>query len=100
MKNLKDAYIDKLKTQLDEWSADIDVLEARVRKADEQFRLKYESQLASLKVKRDEARVKLIELQKSTGDAWQELRKGSDEAWDSIKKAVAEARKKFGAQTK
>lgn len=96
MKNLKDAYVDKLKTQLDEWSADIDVLEVRVRKADEQLRLKYESQLATLKVKRDEAKVKLVELQKSTGEAWQELRKGSDEAWDSIKKAVAEARKKFG----
>ena len=96
MKDLKDAYVDKLKTQLDEWSADIDVLEVRVRKADEQLHLKYESQLASLKVKRDEAKVKLVELQKSTGDAWQELRKGSDEAWDSIKNAVAEARKKFG----
>jgi hypothetical protein len=99
MKNLKDAYVDKLKNQLDEWSADIDVLEVRVRKADEQLRLKYESQLATLKVKRDEAKVKLVELQKSTGEAWQELRKGSDEAWDSIKKAVAEARKKFGEQT-
>lgn len=98
MKDLKDAYVAKLKTQLDEWSEDIDVLEVRVRNADERLRLKYESQLALLKVKRDEAKVKLIELQKSTGEAWQELRKGSDEAWDSIKKAVAEARKKFGEQ--
>jgi hypothetical protein len=98
MKTLKDAYIDKLKNQLDEWSADIDVLEVRVREADAKLRLKYESQLALLKVKRDEAKIKLIELQKSTGEAWQELRKGSDEAWGSIKKAVAEARKKFGEQ--
>lgn len=94
--SLKDAYIDKLKAQLDEWSADIDQLEAKARKADADLRIKYESQLITLRVKRDEARVKLAEIRASAGDAWQELKKGSDEALDAIKHAIAEARKKFG----
>lgn len=94
--SLKDEYVEKLKAQLDDWSADIDTLEARLRKADAEFRIKYDDQLTVLKSKRDEAKVKLTEIQESAGDAWQELKKGSDEAWIIIKKAVAEASKKFG----
>lgn len=94
--SLKDEYVAKLKAQLDVWSADIDVLEAKAKKADAQLRVKYDEQLVLLRVKRDEAKVKLKEIQESAGDAWQELRKGGDEAWESIKHALAEARKKFG----
>lgn len=95
--SLKDDYVNKLKAQLDEWSAEIDVLEARARKADADMRVKFESQLTTVKKKRDEARVKLTEIRESSGDAWQELKKGGDEAWESIKRALVEARKKFTA---
>ncbi|MCB5187233.1 hypothetical protein LG200_04335 [Methylobacillus caricis] len=94
--SLKDAYVEKLKAQLDEWSADIDVLETKVRKADAELRIKYDEQVIALKEKRDLAKVKLAEVQSSAGEAWQELKKGSDEAWEAIKHALAEARKKFG----
>lgn len=93
--SLKDEYVEKLKAQLDEWSADIDVLEAKVRKADAELRIKYDEQIATLKDKREDAKVKLGEIQSSAGEAWKELKKGSDEAWDAIKHAIAEARKKF-----
>lgn len=94
--SLKDDYVEKLKSQLDAWSADIDVLEAQARKVDADLRVKYDEQLALLRVKRDEAKVKLKEIQDSAGEAWQELRKGGDEAWESIKRALVEARRKFG----
>lgn len=94
--SVKDEYVEKLKSQLDEWSADIDVLEARARKLDAELRVKCDEQIVLLRAKRDEARIKLKEIQDSAGDAWQELRKGGDEAWESIKRAMAEARKKFG----
>jgi len=94
--SLKDEYVEKLKAQLDEWSAEIDVLEARLRKANADLHVTYEAEVAALKAKRDEAKVRLALIQESAGEAWQELRKGSDEAWESIKKAVIEARKKFG----
>lgn len=94
--SVKDEYVEKLKAQLDEWSADIDVLEERGRKLDAELRVKADEQLTLLRAKRDEARIKLKEIQDSAGDAWQELRKGGDEAWASIRHALAEARKKFG----
>jgi len=93
--SLKDTYVDNLKAQLDKWSADIDVLEARARQVDADLRIKFDEQLATMKTKRDEATVKLHEIQQSAGDAWLELKKGGDEAWDSIRHAIAEARKKF-----
>lgn len=94
--SLKDEYIGKLKHQLDQWNVDIDVLEARARLADDEFRESYAAYLDALKSRRDEAKVRLALLKNSAGDAWQELKKGSDEAWESIRHALAEARKKFG----
>lgn len=92
----KDEYVEKLKLQLDEWSADIDELEARARKVDAELRSKCDEQLVILRARRDEAKSKLKEIQESAGEAWQELRKGGDMAWDAIKHALIEARKKFG----
>ena len=94
--SLKDEYLEKLKTQLDEWSADIDELETRARQADAEFRAKFEEQLSALRTQRDSANAKFMEIRESAGDAWLELKKGGDEAWESIKKAVLEARKKLG----
>ena len=91
----KDLYIEKLQTQLDAWSIEIDRLDGELRKSDAALRSKYEASIANLKVRRSEAQGKLAELQHSAGDAWQELQKGADEAWAAIKKAVAEAHKKF-----
>ena len=94
--SLKDEYIGKLKQQLDQWSVDIDVLEARAREADDEFRANRDAYLEALKARRDVAKFRLALLKDSAGDAWQELKKGSDEAWESIRHAVVEARKKFG----
>lgn len=91
----KDLYIEKLQTQLDAWSIEIDKLDAELRKTDTALRSQYEASVANLKVRRTEAQAKLTALQHSAGDAWQELQKGADEAWAAIKKAVAEAHKKF-----
>jgi len=93
--SLKDEYLEKLKAQLDEWSADIDVLEARAKQAEAAARVKYDEQLTILKAKRDEAKAKITEIHSSTGEAWQELKKSGEEAWEVLKKGFEEARKKF-----
>lgn len=95
--SIKDDYVEKLKAQLDEWSADIDAFEERAQTLDAEVRAKAQGQLVLLRAKRDDARRKLKEIQDSAGDAWLELRKGGDEAWESIKHALIEARKKFGS---
>ena len=92
---LKDEYLEKLKAQLDVWSAEIDVLEAKARRAEAELRIKCEEQVESLKVKREEAKSRFAEIKGSAGEAWLELKKGGDEAWESLRRAFEEARKKF-----
>ena len=93
--SLKEAYVEKLKAQLDEWSADIDKLEAKAKNAEADLRIKYDQELQQLKAKKQEAKVKLAELIDSSEEAWQELKIGGEQAWEVIRKAFEEARKKF-----
>ncbi len=88
-------YIEKLKNKLDEWDADIDELEATALKTKADLKYELEDQIVSLKIKRDIARAKLLELMDSGEDAWQEIREGVDEAWTSLKLAIEKARSHF-----
>lgn len=96
---LKDEYLEKLKAQLDVWSADIDVLEAKARRAEAELRIKCEEQVELLKLRREEAKSRFAEIKGSAGEAWLELKKGGDEAWESLRRAFEEARKKFDQPT-
>ncbi len=93
---LKDEYVAKLKTQLDDWSADIDELEVQANLAKAELRDKYNEHLSVLKSKHHDAKSKVIEIQNATEGAWTELKKGSDIIWDDVKNTLEEARKKFG----
>jgi len=59
----RDAYVKKLKAQLDEWNADTDRLEARARKAGAEASLAYERQAKTLRRQRDDAKARLAEVQ-------------------------------------
>jgi uncharacterized coiled-coil DUF342 family protein len=91
----KDEYVEKLKAQLDEWSADIDELEVKANLAKAELSDKYAEQLAELKAKRDEATAKVAEVQDAAGDAWEELKKGGESIWETLKTTISEAKSKF-----
>ncbi len=50
----KDAYVEKTKAQIDEWNAEIDKLQAVMRKADADAKIKYEKQIHELLGKQKE----------------------------------------------
>jgi chromosome segregation ATPase len=87
----RDAYVQKLKAQLDGWNAEIDKLEAEARQAGGDAQLQYEQQLKSLRQQREDAKTQLAGLQAATGDAWEQLRKGVDEAWSDLKSGLEKA---------
>ncbi len=93
--SLRETYTSKLKQQLTEWSEQIDRLEQKAKLADSELRLKYHTQLDELKAKRDEAKIKLSELQEASEEAWEEVKKGSESIWDTIKTTFHEAKSKF-----
>ena len=50
----RDAYVQKIKAQIDECNAQIKQLEARARKADAETQIKYEKEIKEYRQKRDQ----------------------------------------------
>lgn len=93
--SLKDTYVEKLKAQLDDWSADIDVLEAKAHETNTEWKAKYQDKVEELKYQRALAQAKLTEVQDAAEDAWEEIKKGGESVWETIRQTFAEAKSKF-----
>ena len=88
-------YIEKFKSKLDKWDADIDELQARAKLTKAELETEFVDQLASLRVKRDIAKLKLAEMMDASEEAWDDIKEGADEAWSSLKEAIDKARSHF-----
>jgi len=93
--NKKQAYEEKLKAQLDEWNAKIDVLKAKAEKAGAEAKVDYHETIEKLQKKRIAARDKLQELREASDDAWEDLKDGIEEAWSSFGAAIDSAVSRF-----
>ena len=91
----KDAYVKKLKTQIDEWSAEIDKLEAKAKKTSADANLEYESQLKALRQKYDSAKAKMADIQGAGEASWQDLKQGVESAWSTFKQGLDKAKSRF-----
>ena len=91
----RDEYAEKLKTQIDEWNAELDRFEAKVNAAAAEARQRYQEELNSLRARRDEMLQELSHVQQATDDAWDEVWRGAEEAWQTMKEAFGRARSKF-----
>lgn len=93
--NKKEVYQEKLEAQLREWSAKIDVLNAKADKAKAELKIEYAEQIEDLRAKQTAAQTKLQELSKSGELAWEELKPGLEHAWHDLKISVENALSKF-----
>ncbi|MEJ2587805.1 MAG: hypothetical protein P8165_09565 [Deltaproteobacteria bacterium] len=95
MSTQRDAYVERLKAQLDEWNAELDKLEAQARKADAEERIRYESRIQALRQKEEKARETLEQILQAKDDAWMDLKHGLESAWSSLKSSLSEAKSEF-----
>lgn len=91
----RDAYVQKMKEQLDQWNAEAAKWEAKAQAAQASMKAEYEKQLNLLNSRRDEAMYQLKLLQGASTDAWQDMMKGSDQALKSMQEAFNRARSHF-----
>lgn len=91
----KDEYIRKMHAKLDQWSNEIDALTAKADQAGAQARSEYHKHIEILHGKRDLARNKMEELQKSAAGAWEDMKAGVEMAWDAVGEALDSARSRF-----
>ncbi|MDD5390658.1 MAG: hypothetical protein PHD37_15065 [Gallionellaceae bacterium] len=88
-------YVESLKQNLDKWNADLAKWEAKAKVARTDMQIEYEMQLEALRKHREDAMVKLQEVQASSGEAWQDMKAGADAAWASMREAFEKATTHF-----
>ena len=91
----RQAYVEKLRAQLEEWEGEIAKLEARARQLSVDAKLELTRQIGSLRARRDALRAQIAQTQGSSADAWGELRKGLERAGAELRAALDNARSKF-----
>lgn len=92
---IEDAYRQKMSAQLKEWSAQIDLFEAKAENADADIKVRCAEELARLRTKQRTAHEKMQDLEKASGEAWQQIKETADTIWEDLKTGVAEAHAKF-----
>lgn len=93
--SMKEAYEQKLHSQLEQWSAEIDKLKAKADAAEAEVQLEYYKEIEELRVMQETARNKLDQLKEAGDDAWEDLKAGADSAWDSLSRAIKSAASRF-----
>lgn len=91
----RDAYIEKLAAELNEWSAQIDLLAAKAENAKADAKLKYAQEFEELRVKQREASEKMKELEEASDEAWENVKGTADKVWEDLKTGITTASAKF-----
>lgn len=91
----RDEYLNKLKAQLDLWSAEVTKWEAKTNVTQADMRIEYEKQLEAFRQQRDQALEHMHKVQAEAGDAWVDLTRGADDAWAKMKEAFEKASRHF-----
>ncbi len=91
----RDEYVQKLKSQLDQWNAEAKKWEAKAHEAQATVKQEAEKQLNTLNSRRDEAMYQLKLLQNASTDAWQDMMRGTDQALKNMQEAFSRAKSHF-----
>ncbi|MDP2144761.1 MAG: hypothetical protein Q8J80_11620 [Gallionella sp.] len=92
---IQEAYKQKLAAQLNEWDAQINLLEAKIESVSADMRVKRAQELHELRAKQHAASEKMQEFGKASGEAWEQVKETADKIWDDLKVGIAEAQAKF-----
>jgi len=95
MKDKRKAYEEKLDAQLKEWSAQIDLLNAKAKNAKADAKINYYKTIEALQHMEDEAGTRLNRLKTAGDGAWEEIKTGVENAWDEVRTAFHNAVSEF-----
>ena len=95
MNEKRDAYVQKLKAQLDEWNADINKLEAESDQAEAGTKIEYQKRIADLRARLKEVGDKIGELQQTGEEPWENLKQGLENSWEILKANFTKAKSEF-----
>jgi uncharacterized coiled-coil DUF342 family protein len=91
----RDAYVEKLKGNIDKWNAELDVLQAKADQAKADAKVELGKHIAEIKAKRQALEAKMGELKNSADEAWEDVKKGVDVARQILGQAINSAKDRF-----
>jgi hypothetical protein len=84
----RELYQERIEAKLQEWGEEIESLRKKADKLGSEAKVKYRAQIDDLHARQETARIKLEELKRSGGEAWEDIRKGAESALEELKKGV------------
>jgi chromosome segregation ATPase len=81
-------FIARMKSQLDEWTAELRALESKAENAQAGARDKYRQASKELHAKRVEAETKLEEIRHAGEETWGDLKEEVERSWAAFKAGV------------
>jgi hypothetical protein len=88
-------YKEKMSAQLKEWSAQVNLLEAKMDNFTADMKIKRAEEIQALRAKQHAAADKIKEIGKASGEAWDQVRITADKMWDDLKTGLTDAQSKF-----
>lgn len=95
MPDKREAYVNKLKAQIDEWDAEVAKLEAQAKKAQADVQARYMEEVDKLNKRLAEGREMMKQIQNANEAALKDLMDGSERMWDSFEEAFRKARSRY-----
>lgn len=93
--NTLDAYRQKVRAQIKEMKAKMQMLEARAEKSNADIRIKYQKNMNDWKSRFNEVETKLEKLSDSAEKSWDEIQTGIDTSMKDLRKSIESAAKQF-----
>jgi hypothetical protein len=92
---IKEAYKQKMAAQLKEWSAQINLLEAKAENVGAGIKVRHAEVMLDLQAKQHIAIEKMNELESASSETWDQVKETSNKIWDDLKTGITEAHSKF-----
>ena len=90
-----DAYKQKVRAQIKEMKAKMQMLEARAEKSDANIHIKYQKNMNDWKSRFNDVETKLDKLSDSAEKSWDDIQSGIDTSLKDLRKAIESATKQF-----
>lgn len=93
--SMKEEYISKMDSKIDQWSDEIYSLVVKANKAGMLTSTEYYNQIEALRKKQDIAYKQLLELEKAGENTWGNMKPGIEATWESIDTAINSVKSRF-----
>mgnify|MGYP006289263069 CR=1 FL=1 len=91
----RDAYIQKMKDQLDLLNSEISALEDKIDTATSAAKEQYQESLQNIYQKREQLNQKIQSAASTGKEAWSDIQEGLDRSWHDLKETFAKVRSKY-----